>query len=284
MQKLSEYIPPKVWKWDKENNTNRFSNINRPLSGATSDKVLPRGVHPIQLYSVGTPNGVKVTIMLEELLESGCGDAEYDAWLINILEGEQFTSGFVDVNPNSKIPALVDFSIENEPQKVFESGSILFYLAEKFDYFLPKKRKERADTMSWLMWQMGSGPFLGGGFGHFYAYAPYKIEYAIDRFSMEVKRQLDVLDKRLEENEFIVGSELTIADFAIYPWYGAMVRGLLYDAKDFLEVESYSHLMRWTKQLSERSAFKRGQIVNRAWDLEKGIKERHSSTDFDGKI
>ena len=284
MQKLSEYIPPKVWKWDKENNTNRFSNINRPLSGATSDKVLPKGVHPIQLYSVGTPNGVKVTIMLEELLESGCGDAEYDAWLINILEGEQFTSGFVDVNPNSKIPALVDFSIENEPQKVFESGSILFYLAEKFDCFLPKKRKERADTMSWLMWQMGSGPFLGGGFGHFYAYAPYKIEYAIDRFSMEVKRQLDVLDKRLEENEFIVGSELTIADFAIYPWYGAMVRGLLYDAKDFLEVESYSHLMRWTKQLSERSAFKRGQIVNRAWDLEKGIKERHSSTDFDGKI
>ena len=239
MQKLSEYIPPKVWKWDKENNTNRFSNINRPLSGATSDKVLPRGVHPIQLYSVGTPNGVKVTIMLEELLESGCGDAEYDAWLINILEGDQFTSGFVDVNPNSKIPALVDFSIENEPQKVFESGSILFYLAEKFDCFLPKKRKER---------------------------------------------QLDVLDKRLKENEFIVGSELTIADFAIYPWYGAMVRGLLYDAKDFLEVESYSHLMRWTKQLSERSAFKRGQIVNRAWDLEKGIKERHSSADFDGKI
>ena len=284
MQKLSKYTPPKVWKWEKENNENRFSNINRPISGATSNKVLPKGIHPIQLYSLGTPNGVKVTVMLEELLEAGYTNAEYDAWLINILEGDQFTTGFVDINPNSKIPALVDYSIENQPQRVFESGSILFYLAEKFDCFFPTERQARSETMSWLMWQMGSGPFLGGGFGHFYAYAPHKIEYAIDRFSMEVKRQLDVLDKQLEHNQFIVGAELTIADFAIYPWYGAMVRGLLYDAKDFLEVESYTHLIGWAKQLSERPAFKRGLIVNRAWDTEKGIKERHSSTDFEGKI
>jgi GST-like protein len=284
MQKLSEYVPPKVWKWEKENNINRFSNINRPISGPTSDKDLPKGVHPIQLYSLGTPNGQKVTIMLEELLEAGHADAEYDAWLINIMERDQFSTGFVGINPNSKIPAMVDYSNENDPQRVFESGSILFYLAEKFECFFPKERKARTEAMSWLMWQMGSGPILGGGFGHFYAYAPFKIEYAVDRFSMEVKRQLDVLDKQLENNEFIIGNELTIADFAIYPWYGAMARGLLYKAGDFLEVETYTHLSRWAKQLSKRPAFKKGSIVNRSWGSEKGIKERHSASDFKGKV
>jgi GST-like protein len=284
MQKLSEYVPPKVWKWEKENNINRFSNINRPISGATSDKDLPKGVHPIQLYSLGTPNGQKVTIMLEELLEAGHADAEYDAWLINIMERDQFSTGFVGINPNSKIPAMVDYSNENDPQRVFESGSILFYLAKKFECFFPKERKARTEAMSWLMWQMGSGPILGGGFGHFYAYAPFKIEYAVDRFSMEVKRQLDVLDKQLENNEFIIGNELTIADFAIYPWYGAMARGLLYKAGDFLEVETYTHLSRWAKQLSKRPAFKKGSIVNRSWGSEKGIKERHSASDFKGKV
>ena len=221
--------------------------------------------------------------MLEELLAAGHKGAEYDAWLINIMDGDQFESGFVAANPNSKIPALMDHSVKGAPQRVFESGSILFYLAEKFDAFLPKSGAARAETMSWLMWQMGSAPYLGGGFGHFYAYAPFKIEYAVNRFAMEVKRQMDVLDQHLEKNEFMVGDELTIADFGIYPWWGGMVRGLLYDAKEFLDVESYKHLGRWTKQLSERPAFKRGQVVNRPWDAEKGLNERHSAADFEGK-
>jgi len=287
-QEFSEYVPPKVWKWDKGDDGNRFANINRPISGATSEKDLPVGKHPIQLYSLGTPNGVKVTIMLEELLEAGYKDAEYDAWVINILEGTQFTSGFVGANPNSKIPAMMDHSKDvlkrGGPQRVFESGAILYYLAEKFDVFLPKEPTARAETMSWLMWQMGSAPYLGGGFGHFYAYAPFKIEYAINRFAMEVKRQMDVLDQRLEKNEFIAGDELTIADFGIYPWYGGMARGVLYEAKDFLDVTSYKHLGRWTKQLSKRPGFKRGQLVNRPWDTEKGLVERHSAADFDGKV
>lgn len=283
-QTLSDYIPPKVWEWDQGGDGNRFANINRPISGATSEKDLPVGEHPIQLYSLGTPNGVKVTVMLEELLAAGHSGAEYDAWLINIMDGDQFSSGFVGANPNSKIPAMMDHSVKGGPQRVFESGSILFYLAEKFDVFLPKDGAARAETMSWLMWQMGSAPYLGGGFGHFYAYAPFKIEYAINRFSMEVKRQMDVLDKQLEKNEFMAGDELTIADFAIYPWYGGMARGLLYEAKDFLDVTSYKHLGRWTKQLSERSAFQRGQVVNRPWDAEKGLNERHSAADFEGKV
>ena len=282
-QTLSEYTPPKVWTWDQGGDGNRFANINRPISGATSEKDLPVGKHPLQLYSLGTPNGVKVTVMLEELLEAGHAGAEYDAWLINIMEGDQFTSGFVRANPNSKIPALMDHSVKGDPQRVFESGSILFYLAEKFNAFLPTEPAARAETMSWLMWQMGSAPYLGGGFGHFYAYAPMKIEYAINRFAMEVKREMDVLDKRLAENEFIAGKDLTIADFAIYPWYGGMARGLLYDAKEFLEVDSYSHVMRWAKQLAERPAFKRGQLVNRTWS-EDGVRERHSKDDFKGKL
>ena len=283
-QTLSDYIPPKVWEWDQGGDGNRFANINRPISGATSEKDLPVGEHPIQLYSLGTPNGVKVTVMLEELLAAGHSGAEYDAWLINIMDGDQFSSGFVGANPNSKIPAMMDHSVKGGPQRVFESGSILFYLAEKFDAFLPKDGAARAETMSWLMWQMGSAPYLGGGFGHFYAYAPFKIEYAINRFSMEVKRQMDVLDKQLENNEFMAGDELTIADFAIYPWYGGMAKGLLYEAKDFLDVTSYKHLGRWTKQLSERPAFQRGQVVNRPWDAEKGLNERHSAADFEGKV
>ena len=283
-QTLSDYIPPKVWEWDQGGDGNRFANINRPISGATSEKDLPVGEHPIQLYSLGTPNGVKVTVMLEELLAAGHSGAEYDAWLINIMDGDQFSSGFVGANPNSKIPAMMDHSVKGGPQRVFESGSILFYLAEKFDAFLPKDAAARAETMSWLMWQMGSAPYLGGGFGHFYAYAPFKIEYAINRFSMEVKRQMDVLDKQLEKNEFMAGDELTIADFAIYPWYGGMAKGLLYEAKDFLDVTSYKHLGRWTKQLSERPAFQRGQVVNRPWDAEKGLNERHSAADFEGKV
>ena len=283
-QTLSDYIPPKVWEWDQGGDGNRFANINRPISGATSEKDLPVGEHPIQLYSLGTPNGVIVTVMLEELLAAGHSGAEYDAWLINIMDGDQFSSGFVGANPNSKIPAMMDHSVKGGPQRVFESGSILFYLAEKFDAFLPKDGAARAETMSWLMWQMGSAPYLGGGFGHFYAYAPFKIEYAINRFSMEVKRQMDVLDKQLEKNEFMAGDEMTIADFAIYPWYGGMARGLLYEAKDFLDVTSYKHLGRWTKQLSRRPAFQRAQVVNRPWDAEEGLNEHHSATDLEGKV
>jgi GST-like protein len=279
-QTLSEWTPPKVWK--HVSSGGRFDNINRPVSGPTHDKDLPVGEHPLQLYSLGTPNGVKITVMLEELLEAGHKDADYDAWLINIGEGDQFGSGFVGLNPNSKIPALQDRSVEPH-QRVFESGSILIYLAEKFGLFLPESGSVRTEALSWLMWQMGSAPYLGGGFGHFYAYAPMKIEYAINRFAMEVKRQMDVLDQRLADNEFMAGGELTIADFAIYPWYGAMARGLLYEAKEFLDVESYENVVRWAKQLSGRPAVKRGTLVNRAWD-EKGLKERHSAADFDGKI
>ncbi len=283
-QELSDYTPPKVWEWDGGADGNKFASINRPTAGAREEKDLPVGKHPLQLYSLGTPNGVKVTIMLEELLAAGHTGAEYDAWLINIMDGDQFGSGFVAANPNSKIPALMDHSVKGGPQRVFESGAILFYLAEKFDAFLPKDNAARAATMSWLMWQMGSAPYLGGGFGHFYAYAPVKIEYAINRFAMEVKREMDVLDKQLAEHEFIAGDELTIADFAIYPWYGGLARGLLYDAKEFLQVESYEHVGRWAKQLSERKAFQRGQVVNRPWDEEKGLKERHDASDFDGKV
>ncbi|WP_371395636.1 glutathione-dependent disulfide-bond oxidoreductase [Fretibacter rubidus] len=281
-QTLSDYTPPKVWTWEQGGDGNRFANINRPISGATHEKDLPVGKHPLQLYSLGTPNGVKVTVMLEELLEAGHTGADYDAWLINIMDGDQFSSGFVGANPNSKIPALMDHSVEGGPQRVFESGSILFYLAEKFGAFLPTEPSARAETMSWLMWQMGSAPYLGGGFGHFYAYAPMKIEYAINRFAMEVKREMDVLDKRLADNEFIAGKDLTIADFAIYPWYGGLARGLLYDSKEFLDVESYTHVLRWAKQLAARPAVKRGQLVNRTWD-DKGIKERHSADDFAGR-
>ena len=279
-QSLSEWTPPKVWK--NKSSGGKFANINRPTAGSTHEKELPVGKHDFQLYSLGTPNGVKVTVMLEELLEAGISAAEYDAWLINIGEGDQFGSGFVDVNPNSKIPALMDRSGDT-PVRVFESGSILMHLAEKFGMFLPESGPARTECLSWLFWQMGSAPYLGGGFGHFYAYAPMKIEYCIDRFSMEVKRQLDVLDKQLAEHEFMAGDTLTIADFAIYPWYGAMARGVLYEAGEFLQVESYKHLQRWTKQLAARPAFRRGQLVNRYWD-DKGLKERHASSDFDGLL
>jgi len=274
----TEYTPPKIWTWDAESG-GRFASINRPIAGPTQEKELPVGKHPFQLYSLGTPNGVKVTVMFEELLAAGHSDAEYDAWLIDIGEGDQFGSGFVEVNPNSKIPALMDHST-SPPTRLFESGSMLIYLAEKFGAFLPSDPAARAETMSWLMWQMGSAPYLGGGFGHFYAYAPMKIEYAINRFSMEAKRQMDVLDKQLERHEFMAGDDLTIADFAIYPWYGGMARGLLYDAKEFLDVDSYTHVLRWAKQLAARPAFQRGQRVNRTWD-DKGIKERHDASDLD---
>ena len=279
-QTLSEWTPPKVWK--NKSSGGKFANINRPIAGKTHDKVLPIGEHPLQLYSLGTPNGVKVTIMLEELLAAGVSGAEYDAWLINIGEGDQFGSGFVEINPNSKIPALMDRSSQT-PQRVFESGSILMHLAERFGMFLPESGPARTECLSWLFWQMGSAPYLGGGFGHFYAYAPMKIEYCIDRFSMETKRQLDVLDQRLAQSEYMAGDALTIADFAIYPWYGAMARGVLYEAGEFLEVEGYKHLQRWTKQLAARPAFRRGQLVNRYWD-DKGLKERHAASDFDGLL
>lgn len=277
-QTLSDYTPAKIWTWDKESG-GRFANINRPISGATHDKDRPVGAHPMQLYSLGTPNGVKVTIMLEELLAAGHAGAEYDAWLINIGEGDQFSSGFVEVNPNSKIPALMDHS-EDPHVRVFESGAILTYLAEKFGLFFPTERAARAECLSWLFWQMGSAPYLGGGFGHFYAYAPMKIEYAIDRFAMEVKRQMDVLDKQLAKHEYIAGGDLTIADLAIYPWYGALSRGLLYSSEEFLQVRNYENVMRWAKQLAARPAFQRGQRVNRTWD-DKGLPERHNASDFD---
>ncbi len=279
-QVLSDWTPPKIWK--NKVSGGKFANINRPTAGSTHEKALSVGKHDLQLYSLGTPNGVKVTIMLEELLELGISSADYDAWLINIGEGDQFGSGFVEVNPNSKIPALIDHS-DGKTQRVFESASILMYLAEKFGHFLPESGAARTECLSWLFWQMGSAPYLGGGFGHFYAYAPMKIEYCIDRFSMEVKRQLDVLDQRLAENEFIAGDTLTIADFAIYPWYGGMARGVLYEAGEFLQVESYENLQRWTKQLAARPAFRRGQLVNRYWD-DKGLSERHDASDFDGLL
>ncbi|MFN4358534.1 glutathione-dependent disulfide-bond oxidoreductase [Sphingopyxis alaskensis] len=280
MTDTSEYVPPKIWTWDKESG-GRFANINRPVAGPTHDRDLPVGRHPLQLYSLGTPNGVKVTVMLEELLAAGHSGAEYDAWLINIGEGDQFSSGFVAINPNSKIPALVDRS-GAEPIRVFESGAILIHLAEKFGAFLPTDTAGRAETLSWLIWQMGSAPFLGGGFGHFYAYAPTKQEYPINRYAMEVKRQLDVLDRRLAESEFIAGADYTIADMAIWPWYGALVKGLVYDAGEFLQVQEYRNVLRWTDQLAARPAVKRGRMVNRVTgDPASQLRERHDASDFE---
>ncbi len=274
-----DYTPPKIWTWDKESG-GRFASINRPIAGPTHDKDLPVGKHPFQLYSLATPNGVKVTVMLEELLAAGHTGAEYDAWLIKIMDGDQFGSGFVDANPNSKIPALIDHGVA-EPIRVFESGSILFYLAEKFGAFLPTDPAKRAEVMSWLFWQMGAGPLLGGGFGHFYAYAPTKIEYAVDRFAMEVKRQLDVLDRRLAGNEFLGGADYTIADMAIWPWYGALVKGLIYDAGEFLQVQEYKNVKRWTDQIGARPAVKRGRMVNRVMgDPASQLHERHDASDF----
>lgn len=276
----SRYTPPKVWTWDKSSG-GKFANINRPISGATHDKILPVGEHPFQLHSLATPNGVKVTIMFEELLALDIEEAQYDAYIVNIQEGEQFGSGFVNINPNSKIPALIDRSGE-EPIRIFESGAILLYLAEKFGQFYPFDPSKRAEVQSWLMWQMGSAPFLGGGFGHFYAYAPEKYEYPIDRYAMEVKRQLDVLDKQLEKYEFIAGKQYSIADMAIWPWYGVLVQGGLYEASEFLSVNSYKHVLRWANQLSERKGVKRGRIVNRVWgeDNEK-LANRHNAKDID---
>jgi GST-like protein len=274
------YIPPKVWTWQKANG-GRFANINRPEAGATHELELPRGKHPLQLYSLGTPNGIKVTVMLEELLALGHAGAEYDAWLIRISEGMQFSSGFVGVNPNSKIPALLDYSTP-QPQRVFESGSILFYLAEKFKAFLPTDIAKRTECMSWLMWQMGSAPYLGGGFGHFYAYAPTKIEYAIDRFAMEVKRELDVLNQRLANNRFIGGDDYTIADMAIWPWYGSLAKGDRYDSGEFLQVHEYTHVIRWADEIEARPAVKRGRMVNRVMGpLATQLHERHDASDFD---
>ncbi|NWG45956.1 MAG: glutathione-dependent disulfide-bond oxidoreductase [Alphaproteobacteria bacterium] len=274
------YTPPKVWTWNKEFG-GRFASINRPIAGPTHEKPLPVGRHPMQLYSQGTPNGVKVTLLLEELLALGHKGAEYDAWLIQIMSGDQFSSGFVEVNPNSKIPALVDRS-GPEPIRVFESGAILLHLAEKFDAFLPKTPKERAECMSWLFWQMGSAPFLGGGFGHFYAYAPVKIAYAIDRFAMEVKRQLDVLNRHLSEHEFMTGGEYTIADMAIWPWYGGLANGLLYGAGEFLSVHEYTHVRRWADGIASRPAAQRGRMVNRTFgDPASQLRERHDATDFE---
>ena len=276
----TDYEPPKVWTWNKDNG-GRFASINRPIAGSTHDKALPVGVHPLQLYSLATPNGVKVTVMLEELLALGHSGAEYDAWLIKIGDGEQFGSGFVDVNPNSKIPALLDRS-GAKPIRVFESGSILLYLAEKFGAFLPTEAAARAECLSWLFWQMGSAPYLGGGFGHFYAYAPSKIEYAIDRFAMEVKRQLDVLDKQLADNEYIAGSEYTIADMAIWPWYGGLAKGWLYEGGEFLSVQDYAHVQRWADKIGARPAVQRGRKVNRTFgELSDQLHERHAAADFE---
>ncbi|WBH15737.1 glutathione-dependent disulfide-bond oxidoreductase [Sphingomonas radiodurans] len=274
------YTPPEIWTWNKESG-GRFANINRPIAGPTHDKDLPIGKHPLQLYSLATPNGVKVTVMLEELLAAGHSGAEYDAWLIRINEGDQFSSGFVDINPNSKIPALCDRSGDT-PVRVFESGAILLYLAEKFGAFVPTDPAKRAECLSWLFWQMGSAPYLGGGFGHFYAYAPFKIEYAIDRFAMEVKRELDVLDRRLGESEYLGGAEYTIADMAVWPWYGALVKGLVYEAGTFLQVQEYKNVQRWTDQIAARPAVKRGRMVNRVMgDPASQLHERHDASDFD---
>jgi GSH-dependent disulfide-bond oxidoreductase len=282
MSASNDYTPPKVWTWTKESG-GRFANINRPIAGPTHEKDLPIGRHPLQLYSQGTPNGVKVTIMLEELLALGHQGAEYDAWLININDGDQFGSGFVAVNPNSKIPALVDRS-GPKPIRVFESGSILVYLAEKFGAFLPTETAARAECLSWLFWQMGSAPYLGGGFGHFYAYAPTQIEYAIDRFAMETKRQLDVLDRRLAESEYLGGSEYTIADIAVWPWYGGLVKGRLYDGAEFLQVQEYKNVVRWANQIDERPAVKRGRMVNRtSGEPSTQLRERHDASDFETK-
>ena len=280
MSESSDYTPPKVWTWQSENG-GQFAKINRPVAGATHEKELPVGHHPLQLYSMATPNGVKVTMMLEELLALGHAGAEYDAWPINIADGNQFGSGFVAINPNSKIPALVDHSTST-PTRVFESGAILMYLAEKFSALVPTGHTERTECLSWLFWQMGSAPFLGGGFGHFYAYAPFKIEYAIDRFAMEVKRQLDVLDRHLADNTYMAGEEYSIADIAIWPWYGGLVKGLLYDAGEFLQVETYTHVVRWADQINARPAAQRGRMVNRFWgEPSSQLHERHDSSDFE---
>jgi GST-like protein len=282
MTDTSEYTPPKVWVWNKPSG-GRFANINRPTAGAQHDKELPIGRHPLQLYSLGTPNGVKVTIMLEELLARGHKGAEYDAWLVKIGEGDQFGSGFVAANPNSKIPALVDRS-EPKPVRVFETGAILMYLAEKFGEFLPTERAARAECLSWLFWQMGSTPYIGGGFGHFYAYAPVKIEYAIDRFAMETKRLLDVLDRRLAESKYVAGSDYTIADIAIFPWYGGLAKFSQYGAAEFLSVQDYKNVQRWTEMVWERPAVKRGRMVNRLSGApSEQLHERHDASDFDTK-
>jgi GST-like protein len=282
MTDQTAYTPPKVWTWNKENG-GQSVNMNRPVAGATHDKDLPVGRHPLQLYSLATPNGVKVTVMLEELLARGHAGAEYDAWVIDIREGDQFGSGFVGINPNSKIPALVDRSGQT-PFRVFESGAILIHLAEKFGAFLPSEPAPRAECLSWLMWQMGSAPYLGGGFGHFYAYAPTKIEYAIDRFAMEVKRQLDVLDRRLAENEYLGGAQYTIADIAVWPWYGALAKGLVYEAGEFLQVGSYKNVQRWTDAIGARPAVQRGRMVNRIFgDPASQLRERHEASDFESK-
>ncbi len=279
MTDQSTYTPPKVWKWESESG-GKFANINRPVAGSTHEKELPRGEHPLQLHSMGTPNGVKVTVMLEELLAAGHGGAEYDAWMIEIGEGDQFGSGFVGINPNSKIPALLDTTNDT---RVFESGAILLYLAEKFGAFIPKDNKDRTECLNWLFWQMGSAPYLGGGFGHFYAYAPEKFEYPINRFAMETKRQLDVLDKHLANNEYFAGDDYTIADMAIWPWYGALVKGLLYgESATFLEAHTYENVLRWTNQIADRPAVKRGRIINRTWGAPNAqLRDRHSAADID---
>jgi GST-like protein len=282
MSESSDYTPPKIWVWNKPSG-GRFANINRPISGTTHDKELPVGRHPLQLYSLGTPNGVKVTVMLEELLALGHRGAEYDAWLIRIGDGDQFGSGFVAINPNSKIPALLDRS-GPKPIRVFESGAILVHLAEKFGAFLPTEASERAECLSWLFWQMGSAPYLGGGFGHFYAYAPTKIEYAIDRFAMEAKRQLDVLDRRLAETEYLAGSDYTIADIAVWPWYGGVAKGWLYEAAEFLDVQGYKNVQRWAEAIFKRPAVQRGRMVNRVTgEPSSQLHERHDASDFETK-
>ncbi len=280
MSDTPAYTPPKVWVWNKQTG-GRFANINRPTAGATHEKELPVGRHPLQLYSLGTPNGVKVTVLLEELLAKGHAGAEYDAWLININDGDQFSSGFVSVNPNSKIPAMLDRSTPT-PIRIFESGAILFYLAEKFGEFLPSEPGARAECLSYLFWQVGSTPYLGGGFGHFYAYAPFKIEYAIDRFAMEVKRQLNVLDRQLAERDYIAGDDYTIADMAIWPWYGNLVKGAQYEAGEFLSVHEYRNVIRWADAIAKRPAVRRGRLVNRTFgDATSQLPERHDASDFD---
>ncbi|MBH0055827.1 glutathione-dependent disulfide-bond oxidoreductase [Pseudoalteromonas sp. SWXJZ94C] len=279
MSDQNEYTPPKIWTWESESG-GKFASINRPIAGATHDKTLSIGKHAFQLYSLATPNGQKATIMFEELLQLGCTDADYDAYLINIGDGDQFGSDFVDINPNSKIPALMDHST-TPPTRIFESGSILQYLAEKFDVLIPKDLKAKTECRNWLFWQMGSAPYLGGGFGHFYSYAPSKMQYPIDRFTMETKRQLDVLNRHLSENEYMAGDEYSIADIAIWPWYGSLVLGALYDAAEFLDVASYTHVVRWATQISERPAVKRGRRVNRTWGPEEEqMAERHNDSDF----
>lgn len=280
MSDANDYTPPAIWKWEKESG-GRFANINRPIAGATFEQDLPVGEHPLQLYSLATPNGVKVTILLEELLAAGHVDAEYDAWLINIFEGEQFSSGFVALNPNSKIPALLDRSGDT-PIRLFESGAIILHLAERFGAFLSSDPAVRAETLSWVFWQMGAGPSLGGGFGHFYNYAPMKIEYAIDRYAMETKRQLDVLDRRLSEAEYLAGDDYSIADIVTWPWYGALLLGRLYDAAEFLQVKEYKHAQRWAQTIDSRPAVQRGRKVNRTWgEDDMQVRERHSASDIE---